>query len=180
MDREDPNRPDDENRQSCPDDTSRGVGEGSLSQQEENVEELLAAQPDLDGPISHDGNRGRDQDCGGHEGHIEHDEAKLDRLAVGMVAQPVRDVAEDEEHEGIGAVVEIAWPGHDREEPRGDDDDGGKPCIEGELKPLDLGLPDAGPEAIALLEVPWPAQGLPELMTEADDPGRPVRHVWPR
>jgi hypothetical protein len=88
----------------------------------------------------------------GHDGNVEHDETRLNRLAIGMMAQPVRDVAEDEEHEGAGAVVEIAWPRHDRELPSGDDNDGGEPGINGELEPLDFGLPNAGLEKAALRE----------------------------
>ena len=97
---------------------------------------------------------------------------------MAMMAQPVRDVAEDEEDDGVSAVVQVAWPGHDREQPGGDHDDGDEPGIEGKLESLDFGLPYARPEAVALVEGPWPAQGVPDLTTEAGEPGRPVGHVW--
>jgi hypothetical protein len=180
VDREDTDRPDDKDRQPRPDDASRRVGEGGLREKEEKIEELLSAQPGLDRPFGADSGRGRDQDRGRDQSHVENDEAKLDRLTMWMMAQSVRDVAEDEEHEGIGPVVKIAWPGNDREQPHGDDDDGGEPRVERKLKTLELGLPDACPQAVPFLERPREPKGAPHLMAEADGPGRLVRHVRPR
>ena len=36
--------------------------------------------------------------------------------------------------EGVGSVIEIAWPGHDPEQPRRDDKDGCQPSKEGKPK----------------------------------------------
>ena len=74
---------------------------------------------------------------------IEHDKAKLDRLAMRMVPQAVREVAENEEPEGVGSVIEIAWPGHEPEQPDGDDDDRRQPGVEGELEALKFRLSNA-------------------------------------
>lgn len=47
VDREDADRPDDEDRHAHPEHPSRGVGERSLSEQKENVEKFLPAQAGL-------------------------------------------------------------------------------------------------------------------------------------
>ncbi len=143
VDREDTDRPDDEDRHARPEHPPRGVGERSFSEEKENVEEFLATQAGLDGPVAAKSGRRWKQDRGRHQGHVEDDEAKLDRLAMRAVAQEVRNVTQEEEPEGVRAVVEVARPWHEPDEPDGNDSNGRQPSVEGELEPFKFSLLNA-------------------------------------
>ena len=60
-----------------------------------------------------------------------------------MVPQPVRQIAENEEPEGVGSVIEIAWPWYEPDEPDGNDDDRNQPGVKGELETLKFRLSNA-------------------------------------
>ncbi|ANY82401.1 hypothetical protein BB934_29290 (plasmid) [Microvirga ossetica] len=57
--------------------------------------------------------------------------------------QTVREVTEDEEPEGVGPVIEIAWPWYEPDEPDGHDDDRSQPGIERELEAFKFRLSNA-------------------------------------
>jgi hypothetical protein len=55
-----------------------------------------------------------------------------------MVTQTVRNVAQEEEPESVGSVVEIAGPRYEPDQPDGNDDNRGKPGVEGKLEAFKL------------------------------------------
>jgi hypothetical protein len=66
---------------------------------------------------------------------------------VTMVSQAVRDVAEEEEPKSISAVIEVPWPRYEPDQPDGNNDDRGQPCVKGELETFELCLSNARPKA---------------------------------
>jgi hypothetical protein len=57
-----------------------------------------------------------------------------------MVSQAVWNVAQEEEPEGVGSVIEIAWPRDEPDQPNRNDDDRRQPGVERELETLKLGF----------------------------------------